>query len=252
VIPPVRLRIRDVRTRVRDVKRKENRMTDVGSTEVVGGSPPRLKYCAEAIGTFFLVFTVGAAVGSGSQFAPLAIGAVLMVMVYAGGHISGGHYNPAVTLSVLVRHRITVRDACMYWIAQFAAGLLAAAVVRGIVDPARATKTTTMTLTGHVLVAAFVVELLFTFALCYVVLNVATSKSHQDNSYFGLAIGFTVLAGAFAVGAISGGAFNPSVTVSAAVMGAFAWPTLWVYLVAQVIAGAAAGVTFRALNPDDK
>jgi hypothetical protein len=73
------------------------------------------------------------------------------------------------------------------------------------------------------------VELLFTFALCYVVLNVATSKSHPDNSYFGLAIGFTVLAGAFAVGAISSGAFNPSVTVGAAVMGMFAWPTLWVF-----------------------
>jgi aquaporin Z len=222
------------------------------STEVVSAPPSGVKYAAEAIGTFFLVFTVGAAVGSGSQFAPLAIGAVLMVMVYAGGHISGGHYNPAVTLSVLVRRRISVRNAAIYWIVQLGAGLLAAAVVRGIVDPARATKTVTMTLTGHALVAAFVVELLFTFALCYVVLNVATSKSHPDNSYFGLAIGFTVLAGAFAVGAISGGAFNPSVTVGAAVMGMFAWPTLWVYLVAQVIAGAAAGVTFRALNPDDK
>jgi aquaporin Z len=101
-------------------------------------------------------------------------------------------------------------------------------------------------------VAAFVVELLFTFALCYVVLNVATSKSHPDNSFYGLAIGFTVVAGAFAVGAISGGAFNPAVSFGAAVMGMFAWPTLWVYLVAQVLAAIAAGVTFLALNPDDK
>ena len=227
-------------------------ITGAESTEVASGPPSAAKYSAEAIGTFFLVFTVGAAVRSGTQFAPLAIGAVLMVMVYAGGHISGGHYNPAVTLAVLVRRRIAVRDALMYWIVQFGAGLLAAAVVRGIVDPAQATKAVTMTLTGHALVAAFVVEMLFTFALCYVVLNVATSKSHPDNSYFGLAIGFTVLAGAFAVGAISGGAFNPSVTIGAAVMGMFAWPTLWVYLVAQVIAGTAAGITFRALNPDDK
>ena len=134
-------------------------MTDEESTEVVSGPPSGVKYIAEAIGTFFLVFTVGAAVGSGSQFAPLAIGAILMVMVYSGGHISGGHYNPAVILSVLVRRRIAVRDASMYWIVQFGAGLLAAAVVRGIVDPARATKTVTMTLTGHALVAAFVVEL---------------------------------------------------------------------------------------------
>ncbi|MGB8209703.1 MAG: aquaporin [Mycobacterium sp.] len=222
------------------------------STRVISGPPSAVKYGAEAIGTFFLVFTVGAAVATGSQFAPLAIGAILMVMIYAGGYISGGHYNPAVTLSVLVRGRITMRDAFIYWIVQFGAGLLAAAVVRGIVDPALATTTVTMTLTGHALMAAFVVELLFTFALCYVILNVATSKSHRDNSYFGLAIGFTVLARAFAVGSISGGAFNPSVAVGAAVMGMFAWPTLWVYLVAQIIAGAAAGVTFLALNPDDK
>ena len=227
-------------------------ITPKESTAALGGPPSGAKYAAEAIGTFFLVFTVGAAVGTGSQFAPLAIGAVLMVMVYAGGHISGGHYNPAVTLSVLVRGRIALREAFIYWIVQLSAGLLAAAVVRGIVDPAQAKTTATITLTGHALPAAFVVELLFTFALCYVVLNVATSKSNRDNSYFGLAIGFTVLAGAFAVGAISGGAFNPSVTVGAALMGMFAWPTLWVYLVAQVIAGAAAGVTFVALNPDDK
>jgi len=81
---------------------------------------------------------------------------------------------------------------------------------------------------------------------------VATSKDHPDNSFYGLAIGFTVVAGAFAVGAISGGAFNPAVSLGAAVMGMFAWPTLWIYLVAQVFAGIAAGVTFRALNPDDK
>jgi aquaporin Z len=221
------------------------------ATEVVSGPRPIVKYAVEAIGTFFLVFTVGAAAGSGSPFAPLGIGAVLMVMIYAGGHLSGGHYNPAVTLAVLVRRRIGLHDAVAYWIVQLGAGLLAAVVVRTIVDPTRAAAAT-MTLTGHTLVAAFVVELLFTFALCYVVLNVATSKSHPDNSFYGLAIGFTVVAGAFAVGAISGGAFNPAVTLGAAVMGMFAWPTLWVYLVAQVLAGITAGVTFLALNPDDK
>jgi aquaporin Z len=94
--------------------------------------------------------------------------------------------------------------------------------------------------------------MLFTFALCYVVLNVATSKDHPDNSFYGLAIGFTVVAGAVAVGAISGGAFNPAVTLGAVVMGMFAWPTLWVYLVAQVVAGAGAGAVFLALNPNDR
>src|ERR1700737_1889212 len=157
-----------------------------------------LKYAVEAVGTFFLVFTVGTAVGSASALAPLGIGAVLMVMVYAGGHISGGHYNPAVTLAVLVRRRIAVHDAIAYWVVQLGAGLLAAVVVCTIVDPARLSHTATLALSGHTLVAAFAAELLFTFALCYVVLNVATSRSHPDNSYYGLAIGFTVVAGAVA------------------------------------------------------
>jgi aquaporin Z len=208
------------------------------------------KYAVELIGTFFLVFTVGASVFSGSAFAPLAIGASLMVMVYAGGHISGAHYNPAVTMALLVRGRIGPRDAVAYWITQLIAGLLAALVVRGVITPPAPVKT--LTLSGHAMMAAFVVELLLTFALCYVVLNVATSKSHSDNSFYGLAIGFTVMVGAFAVGGISGGAFNPAVTLGGAVMGLFAWSTLWIYPVAQLIAGAAAGVAFLGLNPDDK
>jgi len=211
-----------------------------------------IKYAVEAIGTFFLVFTVGAATGSRNSLAPLAIGAVLMVMIYAGGHLSGGHYNPAVTLAVLMRRRIGLRDAAAYWVAQLGAGLLAAVVVRTIIDPAQLAATATMTLSGRTLLAGFVAELLFTFALCYVVVNVATSKDHPDNSFYGLAIGFTVVAGAVAVGAISGGAFNPAVTIAAAVMHMFAWPTLWVYLVAHVIAGTAAGVTFLVLNPNDQ
>jgi aquaporin Z len=225
---------------------------DHGGTEVVSGPRPRVKYAVEAIGTFFLVFTIGAAVGSSSPLAPLGIGAVLMVMIYAGGHLSGGHYNPAVTLAVLVRRRIGLRDAVAYWIVQVGAGLLGAVAVRDMLDPARVATRAAMTLSGHALLAVFAVELMFTFALCYVVLNVATSRHHPDNSYYGLAIGFTVVAGAIAVGAISGGAFNPAVTLGAAVMGIFAWPTLWVYLVAQVIGGLAAGVTYLALNPDDK
>jgi aquaporin Z len=211
-----------------------------------------VRYAVEGIGTFFLVFTVGCAVGSGSPLAPLGIGAVLMVMVYAGGHLSGGHYNPAVTMAVLMRRRMRLRTAVAYWVVQFGAGLLAAVAVRTVVDPTRMASAAAMTLTGRTLLAAFVVELLFTYALCYVVLNVATSKHHPDNSFYGLAIGFTVAAGALAVGAISGGAFNPAVSLGAAVMGMFAWPTLWVYLVAQTLAGIAAGVTFLALNPDDR
>jgi aquaporin Z len=207
------------------------------------------KYVVEAIGAFFLVFTVTTSVLSGSAFTPLAAGAVLMVMIYAGGHISGGHYNPAVTMAALCRGRIGLRDAAGYWITQLVAGVVAAVVARAIVNPA-AVKT--LSLSGHTLVAAALVELLFTFALCYVVLNVATSKDQPGNSFFGLAIGFTVAAGAFAVGGISGGAFNPAVALGGAAGGLFAWSTVWVYLLVQVVAGAAAGLVFLALNPDDK
>jgi aquaporin Z len=207
------------------------------------------KYAVELIGTFFLVFTVAVSGLSHSTFTPLAAGAVLMVMVYAGGHISGGHYNPAVTMAALWRRRIGLADAVAYWIVQFAAGVIAAVVARAVVNPPQVTS---LAPSGHALAATAVVELLFTFALCYVVLNVATSKDQVGNSFFGLAIGFTVLAGAFAVGGISGGAFNPAVTLGAATSGLFAWSTLWVYIVVQAVAGAAAGLTFLALNPDDK
>ena len=140
--------------------------------------PTAVKYAAEIIGTLFLVFTIGTAVRSGSPLAPPAIGAILMAMVYAGGHISGAHYNPAVMLAVLVRRRIDVREAVGYWISQLIGALLASAVVSAVA-PAQ---TSRMTLSGHAVMAAFVAELLVTFALCYVVLNVATSKDHPDNA----------------------------------------------------------------------
>jgi aquaporin Z len=205
------------------------------------------KCLAELIGTFFLVFTVGATVIIHSALAPLAIGGELMAMIYAGAHVSGGHYNPAVTMAALVRGRIAPRDAVAYWVAQLAGGLLAAAAVGGEVRHARVTA-----LSDKGMTTAAVAELLFTFALCYVVLNVATSRAHPDNSFYGLAIGFTVVAGAIAVGGISGAAFNPAVTLAGATLGLFTWSTLWVYVVVQLAAGAAAGIVFRVLNPEDK
>src|SRR3984893_6801866 len=171
----------------------------------------RRKLVVELIGTFFLVFTVGASLRTATALAPLAIGAVVMVMVYAGGHISGGHYNPAVTLGALVRGRIGAGDAIGYWATQLVAGLLAAAVVRATVSTSQAHP---LAPTGHALVSALIVEFLSTFALAYVVLNVATSKDHPDNSFYGLAVGFTVVAGAIAVGGLSGGAFHPAVTLA--------------------------------------
>ena len=211
--------------------------------------PAVRKYAVELVGTFLFVFAIGTAASLGSPLAPLAIGSMLMVMVYAGGHISGGHYNPAVTLGALVRGRIGVRDAAAYWVVQVAGGVLGGLLARWVILPKHDVATT---LSGHLMGAAFVVEVLFTFALAYVVLNVATSKDHPVNSFYGLAIGFTVFAGATAVGGISGGVFNPAVFFGGATAGLFAWSTIWLFLVAELLGGAVAGLVFRALNPADK
>lgn len=206
------------------------------------------KYATEFIGTFFLVLTVGCtgiAAGPG-VIAPLAIGSVLMVMIYAGGHISGGHYNPAVTLGVFLRGKCPAIDVGPYMIAQLAGAAAAAAAVLFF-------KTGEVASAFNAPIApAFAAEFLFTFALVYVVLNVATAKANTGNSFFGLAIGFTVLAGAFAVGDVSGGAFNPAVAVGASAMGLLPWANIWLYLVAELAAGAVAALVFNALNPSDK
>ncbi len=209
------------------------------------------KYVTEFIGTFFLVFTIGCAVGSGSTLAPLAIAAALMVMVYAGGHVSGAHYNPAVTLAVTIRGRCSIADAIPYVIAQVVAAIVAALVV-GFVLPAGAIDPSKAMNLASTFPQALVVEALFTFALAYVVLNVATSKDTANNHSYGLAIGFTVLAGAVSVGGISGGAFNPAVAVGISAMGLTAWSNLWIYLVGDLAGAAGAAIVFMLINPGDK
>jgi aquaporin Z len=206
------------------------------------------KYIAEFIGTFFLVLTVGCTVipGTPGVIPPLAIGAALMVMVYAGGHVSGGHFNPAVTLAVWIRGRCETKDVLPYWGAQVLAGIVAAVVAVFLVGKSG----TPMEIKS--LPAAFVAEFLFTFALAYVVVNAATAKGTTGNSFYGLAIGMTVMAGAFAVGSIGGGAFNPAVAVGAAVMKLVSFSQIWVHIIADLSGGLVAGLVFKFLNPDDK
>jgi len=200
------------------------------------------KYIVEFIGTFFLVFTVGMSVRSGSPRAPLAIGSALMVMIFAGGHISGGHFNPAVTLAVTLRGKAATRDFLPYWIAQFAAGTVAALLVTSIFNGKPAAYAL------HGTVPSVIVEFLFTFALAWVVLNTATAKGTSGNSFYGLAIGFTVLTGAIAVGGISGGAFNPAVGLGVFIMGLEKIQQLGVYLVADLAGGAVAALAFKSIN----
>lgn len=206
------------------------------------------KYIAEFIGTFFLVLTVGCTVipGAPGVIAPLAIGGALMVMVYAAGHISGGHLNPAVTLAVFIRGRCDAKDVIPYWVAQLLAGVAAAFVAVFL-----AGKSGTPMVISNIPMA-FVAEFLFTFALAYVVLNSATSKDTEGNSFYGLAIGMTVMVGAFAVGSISGGAFNPAVALGLVVMKLVSLTDVWIHIVADLAGALVAALTFNFLNPADK
>lgn len=209
------------------------------------------KLAVEFIGTFFLVLTVGQVVVGAKPdspalaLAPLAIGSALMVMVYAGGHVSGGHYNPAVTLAVWMRGKCATSEMPAYMASQVVGAVAAALTVLYLKGNPQVTATPPDI--GRALLAEF----LFTFALCHVVLNVATSRGTEGNSNYGLAIGFTVLVGAFAVGGISGGAFNPAVAVGVTLMGLSRPADIWIFLVANFLGGAAAALVYRGLDLDD-
>ena len=205
------------------------------------------KLTVEFIGMFLFVFTIGMATnkaGAGA-LAPLAIGGVLMVLVFSGGHISGGHYNPAVSTAIFLRGKMPANEYVPYVITQVIAAVLAGLLVRAVGGKE-----------DHAAVAGagkmLVVEFLFTFALCWVVLNVATARGTDGNSFYGLAIGFTVVAGALAVGGISGGAFNPAVAIGAMVTGLFEWGKIWVYLLADFAGAIFAAFLFLYVLPGEK
>ena len=199
------------------------------------------KYTVEFIGTFFLVFVIGMAVRGGAAPAPLAIGGILMVMIFAGGHVSGAHFNPAVSLAAFIRGALAKTHLLPYWIAQLLGALIAGLVVTSIhckplLPPP-----------SFALVPSLTVEFLATFALAWTVLNVATARGTANNSFYGLAIGGTVMAMAFAVGGVSGGAFNPAVGFALPLMGLVKAGQSLVYLGADLAGGAVAGLAFNAL-----
>jgi len=206
-------------------------------------------YITEFIGTFFLVLTVGFCVTSNAPLGALAIGSSLMIMVYMGGHISGGHYNGAVSLAVFLRGKIDARTFVAYLISQFLGAIAAALVVYLVTS-----KTYPLAPGAGVSpMAALIVETLYTFALCIVVLNVATSPDTEGNSYYGLAIGFTIVVAAISGGAISGGAFNPDVGTGPIVVDAIlkggSLANVWLYLVGPFLGGALAAWVYRLQNP---
>ncbi len=208
------------------------------------------KYLTEFIGTFFLVLSITLSVIGGAPLAAIAIGGTLMVMIFMGGHISGAHYNPAVSLAAMMRGALPSAQLIPYWIAQIAGAIVAALVgnfiAGGSVPIAPGA--------GVSVISALLVEILYTFALALVVLNVATANGTKGNSFYGLAIGFTVVAAAIAGGGISGGAFNPAVGIGLSVGALLAgtggsW--IWLYIVGPLIGGALAALVFNMQGNED-
>lgn len=204
------------------------------------------RYLVEFIGTFFLVFTVCfASVIQDHSSAALGIGAIYMAMVYAGGHISGGHYNPAVSLAALLRGKMASSDFTFYVLCQIIGGMSAAFLCRTLLTDDSSQRPMEPGM------AALVGEFLFTFALAWVALNVATARGTAGNSFYGLAIGFTLAAGVIAVGKFSGGAFNPATALSFVLLSKLTLGTVIKYVVAHFVAGAAAAFVFKFVNGKD-
>ena len=218
------------------------------------------KYLTEFIGTFFLVFVICLMTTQANDntpiVAPIAIGCTLMIMVFMGGHVSGGHYNPAVTLACFLRGACSWVDVVPYWISQVAGALVAAFLSSIILVPgaealpvyANVGPSDPHSLTS---IGPWVIEILFTFALALVVLNTATSSGTKGNSFYGLAIGFTVVVAAFAGGGISGGAYNPAVGIGPnVILGTIgetpeARARLSLFIAGPMIGGALAAVVFK-------
>lgn len=211
------------------------------------------KYMVEFIGTFFLVLVI--CFSGGNFLAPIAIGAVLMVMIYMGGSISGAHYNPAVTFAIWLRGKISPKDSLIYMAFQIAGAFAAAYLFflvwgKNIGGPRPNAEIN--------ILKPLAIEIVFTFALALVVLSVATSKKTAGNHYYGLAIGCTVLAGAIAGGEISGGAFNPAVGLGPILVDTIfgSCPCnprefLWIYIAGPFAGGTAAAIAYRIINPDE-
>lgn len=201
-----------------------------------------MKYLYEFIGTFFLVFTVGMTLfNSSATLAPLAIGAVLAALVFAGGYVCSAHYNPAISLAAFLTCKLSLSDLLRYIIVQVVAAFVASYLVlylRGFSGTA----------VGYDLLSIFIAEFLFTFALCFVALNVAASKSTAGNSYFGLAIGLIVFVGVYIIGDISGGALNPAVAIGITVLGVNFWSNIWVYIIASIASAALAAAIFNCVT----
>ena len=197
------------------------------------------KYLTELIGTFFLVLIIGLSKN------PLAIGFGLTILVYMGAHISGAHYNPAVSLAMLLRKEINISDFIKYILSQVLGASLAAYVV-SIMSSNMIVQPDLQEPVAIILLA----ELMFTYLLVYVILNVATHPNLEGNSFYGFAIGLTVMTGAYCVGPLTGGVFNPAVSIGPSLIdlvtgNGISQHFLWYYLTAPVVGSIIAVIHFN-------
>ena len=203
------------------------------------------RYLTEFVGTLFFVMTIALAVAVNNPLTPLVIGFTLMVVVYMGGHVSGAHYNPAVTLALFLRNKMNRSDLLPYWAAQILGGLAGAFLASMFLDRTFAVAPAATANTG----TALMVEIFYTTLLALVVLNCAAREATKGNSYYGLAIGFAIVIAAFAGGPISGGAFNPAVAIGSlvidTVVGSGSLGHLWIYLVGPLAGGIIASAIFQ-------
>ena len=205
------------------------------------------KLTTEFIGTFFLSLTIctAAVYGSAGEYAPFGIASTLMVMIYAGGHISGAHYNPAVTVSIYLRGACEKDEVLPYIASQVIGAISAALIVENLLFPDALSP-----VTAELGTDAVVAELLFTFALAYVILNVATTESTSGNGYYGAAIALVVFAGAITVGSISLASFNPAVTSALIVSGKLGLADSWMHFVPQFIGAVLAAYVYKSTQSD--
>ncbi len=204
------------------------------------------KYVVEFIGTFFLMLSICMAIQSGlGQFIPLVVGAVLIAVIYAGGHISSAHYNPAITFVFFMENKCPPKDVVGYCFAQLIAVILAVLIGTYLSESMEAVNVTQKVLLP---IPALIAEFLGTFALSFVIMNVAMAKTLEGNGFYGAAIGLIVVGCAYLFGSISGGAFNPAVAIGMAMMGLLNWADLWIFAIANFSGAFLSILAFRFVN----
>ena len=211
------------------------------------------KYIVEFIGTFFLVLTICMTSYSkvSADLQPLAVGSMLMVLIYSMGYLSGAQFNPAISLAIYLRGRINLKEMGFYWIAQILGAVAAAMMTAVLISAKPPVGLIASTPQFFSMVPALIAEVLGSFALTWVILTVATSKALDGNNFYGLAIGFTVTALMYTLGSVSGSAFNPVVAIATCIAHLSSWNNLWIYIVGGLGGAVLATMAYKYISGDE-